>query len=51
VASDDTEDRCWACNAPSLNEILKDLEREGLIGVRYASIDLIDITGLARRAG
>lgn len=36
---------------PSLNKILKDLERDGLIGMRYAGIDLIDTTGLARRAG
>jgi CRP-like cAMP-binding protein len=36
---------------PSLNKILKDLERDGLIGVRYASIDLINVTGLAHRAG
>ena len=36
---------------PALNKILKDLEGDGLIGVRYASIDLLDATGLARRAG
>jgi CRP/FNR family transcriptional regulator, cAMP and macrophage regulator len=36
---------------PSLNKILKDLEREGLIGVRYAAIDIHDPNGLAKRAG
>lgn len=36
---------------PSLNKILKELEREGLIGVRYAAIDILDQDGLSRRAG
>jgi CRP-like cAMP-binding protein len=36
---------------PSLNKILKELEREGLIGVRYAVIDIVDPEGLAKRAG
>ncbi|MGH3993189.1 MAG: Crp/Fnr family transcriptional regulator, partial [Pseudonocardiaceae bacterium] len=36
---------------PSLNKILKELEREGLVGVRYAAIDLLDPEGLAKRAG
>lgn len=31
---------------PSLNKILKDFERDGLISVRYAEIALIDVTGL-----
>jgi CRP-like cAMP-binding protein len=36
---------------PSLNKILKELEREGLIGVRYAAIDILDPEALAKRAG
>ncbi|WP_309117694.1 Crp/Fnr family transcriptional regulator [Saccharothrix sp.] len=36
---------------PSLNKILKELEREGLIGVRYAAIDILDADTLAKRAG
>lgn len=36
---------------PSLNKILKELERDGLIGVRYAAIDILDTEGLSRRAG
>jgi CRP-like cAMP-binding protein len=36
---------------PSLNKILKELEREGLIGVRYAAIDILNPDGLTKRAG
>jgi CRP/FNR family transcriptional regulator, cAMP and macrophage regulator len=36
---------------PSLNKILKELERDGLVGVRYAAIDIHDPGGLAQRAG
>lgn len=36
---------------PSLNKILKELEREGLIGVRYAAIDILNPEGLTKRAG
>jgi CRP/FNR family transcriptional regulator, cAMP and macrophage regulator len=36
---------------PSLNKILKELEREGLVGVRYAAIDILDPDGLSKRAG
>lgn len=36
---------------PSLNKILKDLERDGLIGVRYAAIEILNADGLSRRAG
>jgi CRP-like cAMP-binding protein len=35
---------------PSLNKILKDLERARLIAVRYAAIDILDPDKLARRA-
>lgn len=35
---------------PSLNKILKDFERAGLITVRYAAVGLLDPPGLARRA-
>jgi CRP-like cAMP-binding protein len=35
---------------PSLNKILKDLERDKLIAVRYAAIDILDPPALARRA-
>jgi CRP-like cAMP-binding protein len=35
---------------PSLNKILKDFEREHLIAVRYAAVDILDAAGLARRA-
>lgn len=36
---------------PSLNKVLKDLERKGLIGVRYAAIDLRGPDGLSRILG
>jgi CRP-like cAMP-binding protein len=36
---------------PSLNKILKDLEREGLIRVRYASVDILNPAGLSERTG
>jgi len=36
---------------PSLNKILKELEREGLIGVRYAAIDILNPEGLTKREG
>jgi CRP-like cAMP-binding protein len=32
---------------PSLNKVLKELEREGLIAVRYATIEVLDSFGLA----
>ncbi|GGM62876.1 transcriptional regulator [Longimycelium tulufanense] len=35
---------------PSLNKILKELERDGLVGVRYAAIDVLDPDGLAKLA-
>jgi CRP/FNR family transcriptional regulator, cAMP and macrophage regulator len=34
---------------PSLNQVLKDLERDGLIGIGYAAIEILDRAGLARR--
>jgi CRP/FNR family transcriptional regulator, cAMP and macrophage regulator len=34
---------------PSLNKILKELERDGLISVRYAAIDILDAEGMVRR--
>lgn len=36
---------------PSLNKILKELERAALIGVRYAAIDILNADGLSKRAG
>lgn len=36
---------------PSLNKILKELEREGLIGVRYGAIDILDADRLRKRGG
>lgn len=36
---------------PSLNKILKELERDELIAIHYAGIDILDPDGLARRAG
>lgn len=36
---------------PSLNKILKDFERQGLIGVRYGAIDLLDLGRLDKVAG
>ncbi len=36
---------------PSLNKILKEFERDGLIAVRYAQIELIDIDRLGGKAG
>lgn len=33
---------------PSLNKMLKDFERQGLIKVRYAAIDLVEPDGLQR---
>lgn len=35
---------------PSLNKVLKEFERQGLIAVRYAAIDLLDVDGLHRGA-
>jgi len=35
---------------PSLNKVLKELERDGLIAVRYAAIEIVKPAGLARRA-
>jgi CRP-like cAMP-binding protein len=35
---------------PSLNKVLKDLERDGLIRVGYAAIEILDMAGLARRS-
>lgn len=35
---------------PSLNKILKEFEHDGLIRVRYAAIELVDVAGLAGRA-
>jgi hypothetical protein len=35
---------------PSLNKVLKDLERQGLIRICYAAIEILDPAGLARRA-
>jgi CRP/FNR family transcriptional regulator, cAMP and macrophage regulator len=34
---------------PSLNKVLKELERDGLIRVGYAAIDIVDPGGLTRR--
>ena len=36
---------------PSLNKVLKELERDGLIAVRYAAIEVLDSFGLADLAG
>lgn len=36
---------------PSLNKILKELEREGVIALRYAAIDILDAKGLGKRVG
>jgi CRP-like cAMP-binding protein len=36
---------------PSLNKVLKELERDGLIRIGYAAIDILDPPGLARRSG
>jgi CRP-like cAMP-binding protein len=36
---------------PSLNKILKDFEREGLIDVRYAEIALVDVERLRAKVG
>jgi CRP-like cAMP-binding protein len=35
---------------PSLNKVLKDLERDGLISISYSAIDILDPGGLARLA-
>ncbi|WP_232524225.1 Crp/Fnr family transcriptional regulator [Nocardiopsis gilva] len=35
---------------PSLNKVLKELEKDGLIQVRYSAIEILDRTVLARRA-
>ena len=35
---------------PSINKVLKDFERDGLIAVRYATIELVNTDGLARQA-
>ena len=36
---------------PSQNKILKELEREGLLSVRDAVIDILNSQGLSRRVG
>lgn len=36
---------------PSLNKILKELERDRLIAIHYAGIDLLDAEGLGAKAG
>lgn len=36
---------------PSLNKVLKELERDGLIAVRYATIEILDAFALADLAG
>ncbi|MGH3437988.1 MAG: Crp/Fnr family transcriptional regulator [Sciscionella sp.] len=36
---------------PSLNKILKQLESEGALAVRYAAVEIVDPAALARRAG
>ena len=35
---------------PSLNKVLKDLERDGLIKISYSAIDILDAGKLARLA-
>ena len=35
---------------PSLNKVLKDLERDGLIRISYSAIEIRDTTRLASRA-
>ncbi len=35
---------------PSINKVLKDFERDGLIAIRYATIELLNTDGLAREA-
>jgi CRP/FNR family transcriptional regulator, cAMP and macrophage regulator len=35
---------------PSLNKVLKDLERDGLIRIAYSAIDILDPDALTRRA-
>ena len=34
---------------PSLNKVLKDLERDGLIRISYSTIEVLDRPGLATR--
>jgi len=36
---------------PSLNKVLKELEREGLIAIGYAAVDIVDAARLRKRAG
>jgi CRP-like cAMP-binding protein len=35
---------------PSLNKVLKELERDGLISIGYSSIDILDFGGFTRLA-
>jgi CRP-like cAMP-binding protein len=35
---------------PSLNKVLKDFERAGLIAIHYAGIDLVDVEGLRSKS-
>jgi CRP-like cAMP-binding protein len=35
---------------PSLNKVLKDLERDGLIRISYSTIEVVDRAGLAAHA-
>jgi CRP-like cAMP-binding protein len=34
---------------PSLNKILKELERDGLIKISYSTVEVLDLAGLAAR--
>ncbi|MEO3759676.1 Crp/Fnr family transcriptional regulator [Mycobacterium sp. B14F4] len=36
---------------PSINKILKELEREGLVAIHYAGIDILDLDRLRTKAG
>jgi Mn-dependent DtxR family transcriptional regulator len=36
---------------PSLNKILKELERDQLIAIHYAGIDVLDVDRLRAKAG
>jgi hypothetical protein len=35
---------------PSLNKILKDFERDRLIAIHYAGIQIVDVAGLRAKA-
>jgi CRP-like cAMP-binding protein len=49
VTSQDQADSLISVQRPSLNKVLKDFERAGLITVHYAGIYIVDAEGLSAK--